>query len=111
MGVAPAQNHVPPSGRYSGWPVSWAQRRAEYVRMVLPFFFAANEILHAGPYRQTFVANAVPDDFDQLNPAEARYYRRAQAMELLEAAGFQDVQLFHRHGYSWTVIGTKPAHA
>jgi SAM-dependent methyltransferase len=46
--------------------------------------------------------------FDQLNPSEARYYRKAEAQALLEKAGFRDVQLFHRHGYSWTVIGTRP---
>jgi SAM-dependent methyltransferase len=47
--------------------------------------------------------------FDQLNPSEARYYRRAEAQALLANAGFGDVQLYNRHGYSWTVIGTKPS--
>jgi len=47
--------------------------------------------------------------FDQLNPAVARYYRESEARTLLEDAGFADVQLHHRHGYSWTVIGTKTA--
>jgi SAM-dependent methyltransferase len=47
--------------------------------------------------------------FDQLNPAEARYYRENEARDLLEKAGFQDVRLYRRHGYSWTVIGTRPA--
>lgn len=46
--------------------------------------------------------------YDQLNPAEARYYTREQAQLLLETAGFQDIELFHRHSYSWTVIGRKP---
>ena len=27
---------------------------------------------------------------------------------LLEDAGFRDVELYHRHGYSWSVLGTKP---
>jgi SAM-dependent methyltransferase len=45
--------------------------------------------------------------YDQLRPAYARYYTRAQAIGLLSAAGFHDVQSHHRHGYSWTVIGTK----
>ena len=49
--------------------------------------------------------------FDQLNPAEARYYHKMEAQALLEKAGFKDVQLAHRHGYSWTVIGTKPISA
>jgi SAM-dependent methyltransferase len=46
--------------------------------------------------------------YDQLNPAFARYYRQDEARRLLEDAGFTDVRLHHRHGYSWTVIGTKP---
>jgi SAM-dependent methyltransferase len=46
--------------------------------------------------------------YDQLRPAYARYYRRAEAIALLSAAGFEDVQVYHRHGYSWTVVGTRP---
>jgi SAM-dependent methyltransferase len=47
--------------------------------------------------------------YDQLNPAVARYYRKEEARALLEQAGFSNVRLFHRHGYSWTVAGIKPA--
>jgi SAM-dependent methyltransferase len=43
--------------------------------------------------------------YDQLNPAYAKYYTRGEAEALLSTAGFVDVQLFHRHGYSWTVVG------
>lgn len=46
--------------------------------------------------------------FDQLNPAYARYYRRSEALELMRAAGFAQVRAHHRHGYSWTVVGTRP---
>lgn len=46
--------------------------------------------------------------YDQLNPAYAKYYRENEARDLLESSGFVDVQLTHRHGYSWTVIGTRP---
>jgi SAM-dependent methyltransferase len=46
--------------------------------------------------------------YDQLKPAYAKYYRRREAIALLESQGFSDVQVYHRHGYSWTVIGTKP---
>jgi SAM-dependent methyltransferase len=46
--------------------------------------------------------------YDQLNPAYARYYTEAEARQLFEGAGFQDVRLHHRHGYSWTVLGHKP---
>jgi SAM-dependent methyltransferase len=46
--------------------------------------------------------------FDQLNPAYAKYYRRDEARALFEAAGFVDIRLHHRHGYSWTVVGRRP---
>lgn len=46
--------------------------------------------------------------FDQLNPAYAKYYRRDEAVALLHRAGFVNIQAHHRHGYSWTVIGTRP---
>ena len=45
--------------------------------------------------------------YDQLRPAYAKYYRRREALELLTANGFSDVRVYHRHGYSWTVLGTK----
>lgn len=45
--------------------------------------------------------------YDQLNPAYARYYRGREARELFEQAGFANVELYHRHGYSWTISGTK----
>jgi SAM-dependent methyltransferase len=47
--------------------------------------------------------------YDQLNPAYAKYYREREARELFENAGFSDVRLYHRHGYSWTISGTKSA--
>ena len=46
--------------------------------------------------------------FDQLNPAYAKYYTRAEAEDLFRRAGFTDIRLHHRHGYSWTVVGTRP---
>lgn len=45
--------------------------------------------------------------YDQLNPAYAKYYCKAEAEELLRRAGFVDVHAYHRHGYSWTVVGTR----
>lgn len=44
---------------------------------------------------------------DQINPTWAKYYTQAEAEGLLRSAGFTDVQIRGRHGYSWTVIGTK----
>ena len=46
--------------------------------------------------------------YDQLNPSYAKYYTRSEAERLLAGMGFADVLVHHRHGYSWTVIGTKP---
>lgn len=46
--------------------------------------------------------------YDQLNPAYAKYYRREEAQALLETAGFEQIRLFHRHGYSWTAVALKP---
>ena len=47
--------------------------------------------------------------YDQLNPAYAKYYTRAEALALLADAGFADVDTWHRHGYSWSVTGRKPS--
>jgi hypothetical protein len=46
--------------------------------------------------------------YDQLNPTHVVYHRRAEAAKLLTDSGFTDVQLHHRYGYSWCVLGTKP---
>ncbi len=47
--------------------------------------------------------------FDQLNPAYAKYYCEEEGRTLFEQAGFADIKLHHRHGYSWSVIGTSPS--
>jgi len=46
--------------------------------------------------------------YDQLNPAYAKYYTREEARDVLARNGFSDVRLHHRHGMSWTVVGTRP---
>jgi len=46
--------------------------------------------------------------YDQLNPAYARYYTRFEAEKLFSDGKFINIRIHHRHGYSWTVIGTKP---
>jgi len=45
--------------------------------------------------------------YDQLNPSYAKYYTQSEAEKLLLDGGFVNIQTYHRHGYSWTVIGTK----
>jgi SAM-dependent methyltransferase len=46
--------------------------------------------------------------YDQLNPAYAKYYTAAEAHDLIARHGFTGIRLHHRHGFSWTVVGTKP---
>lgn len=45
--------------------------------------------------------------FDQLNPAYAKYYTKAEAIDLLRSAGFSNIEIHHRHGYSWTIVGER----
>jgi SAM-dependent methyltransferase len=44
--------------------------------------------------------------YDQLKPAYAKYYGESEVRALLESAGFRDVELYHRRGYSWTAVGS-----
>lgn len=69
----------------------------------LPMRSYINSVLARFSWRKRFLVI-----YDQLNPKVAKYYSRAEARELLQKAGFHDVRLYHRHGYSWTVIGTRP---
>jgi 2-polyprenyl-3-methyl-5-hydroxy-6-metoxy-1,4-benzoquinol methylase len=64
-------------------------------------------------YMRNVVGRMAPDKrrliiFDQLNPEYAQYYTRAEAEALFAAAGFSNIRLYQRHGYSWSVVGTKP---
>lgn len=68
----------------------------------LPLHRYANNVIGKFSWRKRFLAI-----YDQLNPAVAEYYTADAARALLEGAGLKDVRLHHRHGYSWTVIGTK----
>tara|TARA_B100001123_G_C15332950_1_gene1031860 strand:+ start:1469 stop:2266 length:798 start_codon:yes stop_codon:yes gene_type:complete len=45
--------------------------------------------------------------YDQLNPHHAKYYSRQEAIDLLKRNGFSDIKTHQRHGYSWSVLGTK----
>ena len=47
--------------------------------------------------------------YDQLNPSYAKYYTQFEAEKLLSDGKFVNIRIHHRHGYSWTVIGTKPS--
>jgi SAM-dependent methyltransferase len=45
--------------------------------------------------------------YDQLNPSYVKYSSKDEVLDFMKAAGFTKNQIHHRHGYSWTVIGTK----
>lgn len=45
--------------------------------------------------------------FDQLNPSYAKYFTRQELIDLLDKAGFKEIDIKHRHGYSWTAIAKK----
>ncbi len=47
--------------------------------------------------------------YDQLNPSYVHYYERGEVVAMLEDAGFRDIALHHRRGYSWTALATRPA--
>ncbi|MCG3772326.1 MAG: Ubiquinone biosynthesis O-methyltransferase [Nitrosomonadaceae bacterium] len=44
--------------------------------------------------------------YDQLNPTWVRYYSKSEVEKMMVDAGFTDVKTYHRHGYSWSVLGT-----
>ena len=46
--------------------------------------------------------------YDQLNPCYSKYYKKVDALSLLDSNGLINCKIYHRHGYSWTVIGEKP---
>lgn len=63
-------------------------------------------------YMRNVIGKMAPDKrrliiFDQLNPAYAKYYTRDEAYRLFADAGFDEIQLHHRHAYSWTVVAYK----
>jgi SAM-dependent methyltransferase len=75
-------------------------KAAKYVKVPMRDYFT--DIFASMSWRMRLCAI-----YDQLRPAHAKYYTREEAIRLLESAGFKDVKCHHRHGYSWTVIGTK----
>jgi len=77
-----------------GWVCKWVK---------LPLRdYLCNVLMKMSPDKRRLVI------YDQLNPAYAKYYTSNEAKELLLRNGFMNVELHHRRGYSWTVIGEKP---
>lgn len=81
----------------------WVDTRAPSVRLPLQAY--ANNVLSKLTREQRHLVI-----YDQLNPAYAKYYQQSEAVELLARNGFENCKTHHRHGYSWTISGTKPAH-
>jgi SAM-dependent methyltransferase len=46
--------------------------------------------------------------YDQLNPSYVKYYTRQEAVDLLKSAGFENIEIYPRLGYSYTLTATKP---
>lgn len=46
--------------------------------------------------------------YDQLKPAYAKYYTCDELRALFTEAGYEELTLHHRHGYSWTICAKTP---
>ena len=44
--------------------------------------------------------------YDQLNPQVTHYYQEEEIRTLLEESGFRDIQMYHRLGYSWSILAS-----
>lgn len=44
---------------------------------------------------------------DQLNPSYAKYYKQDELKSLLETCGYTDIIMYHRMGYSWSVVAQR----
>ncbi len=47
--------------------------------------------------------------YDQLNPSYVRFYTREETEDLFKNSGFENIQIHHRRGYSWSIVAQKPA--
>jgi SAM-dependent methyltransferase len=84
------------------YPVLWCYMTAcRWIRLPLAEYMR-RVMLPLTPSKRRLVV------YDQLNPAYAKYYTRAEAHDLLARQGFINIRIHHRHGMSWTVIGTRP---
>ena len=46
--------------------------------------------------------------YDQLNPSYSKYYKKEEALQLLTVQkGINNIEIHHRHGYSYTLMGTR----
>ena len=88
-----------------------------FVRLLYPFFWCYMTACRLLPlplaaYMRRVILPLAPDKrrlviYDQLNPAYAKYYTRDEAHAALASKGFTAIRMHHRHGISWTVVGTR----
>ena len=45
--------------------------------------------------------------FDQLNLHTQSILKKTEIIKIMNQAGFNDVEIFRRHNYSWTIISKK----
>jgi SAM-dependent methyltransferase len=73
--------------------------------------FFSNRLSLSGYYNNVYSKCARREKkyiiFDQLNPSYSKYYKKQEVDELLRKNGFNNIELYHRHGYSWTAIARK----
>lgn len=95
-------------------PHSWLLKISKCLEPLLHFYAKLCKYVNLplNTYMQNHIAKLdkearVITIYDQLNPAYSKYYSRNEAIELMRMANFKDIVCKHRHGYSWTLYGTK----
>jgi len=93
------------------WALSLFSRLLSIPLTIYAFLCGVFSFLPMADYMKNVIRPQTMKDravtiYDQLNPHYAKYYRRDEALALMRSAPF-DVEIFHRHGYGWTVVGTK----
>lgn len=72
-------------------------------RLALPATDYLRRVFARLPYRHRHLVV-----YDQLRPRHTKHYAERELERLLSGCGYTSIRLFHRHGYSWTAIATRP---
>ncbi len=64
--------------------------------------YLTNVLLKLSPEKRTLVI------YDQLNPTFVKYYSKNDLEKILSQCYFCNIELHHRHGYSWSAVCFKP---
>jgi SAM-dependent methyltransferase len=70
----------------------------------LPMRESARRLLSPLPLAER--QNGIRND---LSSGYTKHYNKMDAQLLLAEAGFCEIEMYHRHGYSWSAVGVKPA--